>query len=161
MMLEKKHFARASALLSVAQNGSTILAPVIAAILIATIGIGGIFILDAASFLVAVGTLLGVSIPQPPATELGRRSHGNIFQEAGFSFRYILRIPSLLGLQLTFFFGNLLSIFGMVLMTPMILARTADSTAPWPPCKQWPGSVVSLVGSCFPSGAVQSAGSTA
>ncbi len=44
-MLDKRHFARANALMSVAQSGSTIFAPVIAAILIAIMGISGILML--------------------------------------------------------------------------------------------------------------------
>jgi len=128
-MLDKKHFARANALLSVAQSGSTIFAPVIAAILITMMGISGILILDAASFLLAIITLAIVAIPQPPKTELGEQAKSNIFREAAFGFRYIFRLPSLLGLQLTFFFGNLLSNFAGVLYAPMILARTANSAS--------------------------------
>lgn len=126
-MLEKKHFARASALLSVADSASGILAPMIAAILIVTIGIPGIILLDAASFVLAIITLLVVKIPQPPKTELTKEASGNLLKEAGFGFRYIFRSPSLLGLQLTFFFGNLLATFGFIVSTPMILARTANN----------------------------------
>jgi DHA3 family macrolide efflux protein-like MFS transporter len=126
-MLDKKHYARANALMSVAQSGSSILAPVFAALLMLSIGISGVILLDAISFLVAIITLALVAIPQPPRTELGEKSRSNLFQEAAFGFRYIFRIPSLLGLQLTFFFGNLLSNFAGVLYAPMILARTANS----------------------------------
>jgi DHA3 family macrolide efflux protein-like MFS transporter len=128
-MLDKKHFARANALMSVAQSGSTIFAPVIAAILIAVMGISGILMLDAASFLLAIITLAIVAIPQPPKTELGEQAKSNIFHEAAFGFRYIFRLPSLLGLQLTFLFGNLFSAFAGVLYAPMILARTANSAS--------------------------------
>ncbi|MEI6309057.1 MAG: MFS transporter [bacterium] len=126
-MLEKKHFARASALLSVADSASGILAPMIAAILVVTIGIPGIILLDAVSFVLAIITLLAVKIPQPPKTELTKEASGNLLKEALFGFRYIFRSPSLLGLQLTFFFGNLLATFGFIVSTPMILARTANN----------------------------------
>ncbi len=127
LMIEKKHFARASALLSLAQSGSTILAPIIAAVLIISIGIPGIIMLDAVTFLIAIGTLIIVLIPQPPKTGLAMKSQSNIFKEAGFGFRYIFGHPSLLGLQLTFFFGNLLASFAMILATPMILAHTNNN----------------------------------
>jgi DHA3 family macrolide efflux protein-like MFS transporter len=126
-MLQKKDFARASALLSVAQSGSNILAPVIAALLIISIGLPGIILLDTASFVIAILTLAVVVIPQPFKTELSEKAKGSLFQEALYGFRYIFGIPSLLGLQLTFFFGNLLSSFGGILFTPMVLARTANS----------------------------------
>ncbi len=128
-MLEKKHFARASALLSVADSASGILAPMIAAILVVTIGIPGIILLDAVSFVLAIITLLAVKIPQPPKTELTKEASGNLLKEALFGFRYIFRSPSLLGLQLTFFFGNLLATFGFIVSTPMILARTANNAS--------------------------------
>ncbi|MCX5975366.1 MAG: MFS transporter [Coprothermobacterota bacterium] len=126
-MLEKKHFGRANALMSVAQSGSTIMAPVLAAILMVSIGLSGIILLDSISFLAAILTLAIVAIPQPPKTELGEKSKSNLFREAAYGFRYIFRVPSLLGLQLTFFFGNLLSNLVGVLYVPMILARTANN----------------------------------
>ena len=127
MMLEKKHFARASALMSVAQSSSTILAPVIAAVLIVLIQISGIILLDAISFLIAIITLMLVIIPQPPKTELAKKARSNLLREAAFGFVYIAKYPSLLGLQLTFFFGNLLAAFGNILSTPMILAHTSNN----------------------------------
>ncbi|MCX5973807.1 MAG: MFS transporter [Coprothermobacterota bacterium] len=127
MMLEKKHFARASALMSVAQSSSTILAPVFAAVLIVLIKISGIILLDAVSFLIAIVTLLLVIIPQPPKTKLAQKARSNLLREAAFGFIYIAKYPSLLGLQLTFFFGNLLAAFGNILSTPMILAHTSNN----------------------------------
>lgn len=127
MMLEKKHFARASALMSVAQSSSTILAPVFAAVLIVLIQISGIILLDAISFLIAIITLMLVIIPQPPKTELAKKARSNLLREAAFGFTYIAKYPSLLGLQLTFFFSNLLEAFGIILSVPMILAHTSNN----------------------------------
>jgi hypothetical protein len=48
--------------------------------------------------------------------------------EAAYGFRYIFQRPSLLGLQLIFFFGNLFSGIGFILLAPMILSRTGNNS---------------------------------
>ena len=49
-------------------------------------------------------------------------------QEAAFGFRYIFARPSLLGLQLVFFFGNLCTGIAFTAVAPMILLRTDNDT---------------------------------
>jgi len=87
-------------------------------------------LVDVTTFVFAIGSLLIVFIPQPPRTEEGKQAQGNILKEATFGFKYIFARPSLLGLQLVFFFGNLFAGIGFTVLTPMVLARTgSDSTA--------------------------------
>jgi MFS transporter, DHA3 family, macrolide efflux protein len=125
LLVEKKHFARTSAMLSLAEEGSRVLAPILAAALIVTIKLEGIILIDIISFLVAIGTLLVVPIPQPSPSAAGLKAHGGLLKEAGYGFRYIFSNPSLLGLQLNFTMVNLLAM-STVLRTPMILARTGN-----------------------------------
>ena len=89
---------------------------------------GGILSIDVITFLVAIGALLVVVIPQPEATDEGLESKGSIWKEAAFGFRYIFKRPSLLGLQTVFMIGNFFAAMGYTLFAPMILART-DSNA--------------------------------
>jgi MFS family permease len=126
VMLPKEQYARASGMLSLAESSSGIVAPVLAGILLGTIGIAGIMTIDVVTFVFAIGTLLLVFIPQPEQTEAGREGQGSLWSEALYGFRYILARPSLLGLQLTFFGINLLSTFGWVLLAPLVLARTGN-----------------------------------
>jgi DHA3 family macrolide efflux protein-like MFS transporter len=126
-MVSKKQYGRASGMLSTAQFASGIFAPILAAALIVTpIGIGGILFIDILTFLVAIGALLIVHIPLPVVTEEGLRSKGSLWKESVYGFRYIVKRPSLLGLQLVFFSINLVAVFGNTVSTPMILARTAN-----------------------------------
>jgi hypothetical protein len=81
-------------------------------------------LIDIVTFLFAVGALLVIHVPQPERTQAGVEGKGSLLQEASYGFRYILRRPSLLGLQLTFLFVNLTAGFGNVLVNPMLLART-------------------------------------
>ena len=125
MLVEKKHFARTSAMLSLAEEGSRVLAPILAATLIVTIKLEGIILIDIISFLVALSTLLLVPIPQPKRSDAEIQAHGGLLKEAGYGFRYIFSNPSLLGLQINFIMVNLLAM-STVLRTPMILARTGN-----------------------------------
>lgn len=125
-MVSKKQYGRASGMLSMAQFGSNILAPVLAAILLVTIGITGILAIDIVTFLVAISALLFVHIPQPAVTEEGRKSKGSFWKESAYGFRYIVKRPSLLALQLIFFTVNLVVTFATTVMSPMLLARTGN-----------------------------------
>ena len=125
-MVSKKQYGRASGMLSMAQFGSNILAPVLAVILLTTIGIPGILAIDMVTFLVAIGALLFVHIPQPAVTEEGRKSKGSFWKESVYGFRYIVKRPSLLALQLIFFTVNLVVTFATTVMAPMLLARTGN-----------------------------------
>lgn len=127
MMLPKKEYARASGMLSMAGSASGIVAPILAGVLIALIGIGGIMTIDLITFGVAILTLVIVHIPQPQETEAGREGRGNLWQESLFGFRYILARPSLLGLQLVFFTINLIATLSFTLLAPMVLARTGNN----------------------------------
>jgi DHA3 family macrolide efflux protein-like MFS transporter len=49
-------------------------------------------------------------------------------KEAAYGFKYIFQRPSLLGLQLVFFIGNLFSGMSFTLLAPMILARTGSNS---------------------------------
>jgi MFS transporter, DHA3 family, macrolide efflux protein len=127
LMLSKEQYGRANGLMDLAGAGSNIFAPVLAGALLGIIGLEGLLIIDIVTFVFAVSTLAFVHIPQPPITEAGREAQGSIWREAAFGFRYILRRPSLLGLQLVFFSANFLSALGFTVLAPMILARTGNN----------------------------------
>ena len=124
-MIPKEHYTRASGMLSLAQAASGIFGPVAAGILLNVVETGGILVFDMASFVVAITALLLVHIPQPPAQAAERKS---LLEDSLFGFRYILARPSLLGLQLVFFFINFTSVLCFSLMAPMVLSRTGDDT---------------------------------
>jgi MFS family permease len=124
LMVPKAQYARADALLGLTESLSTIFAPLIAGVLLGITGITGILIIDIVSFSAALITLSIVYIPQPAVTEAGHEGKGSLLHEAAYGFRYIFRRPSLLGLQLVFFFGNLLGSMTFTLLAPMILSRT-------------------------------------
>ncbi len=127
VMIPKDQFTRSSAMIALAEWGSGIWAPIMAAALIGAIKLSGILIIDLTTMLLAVLALLIVTIPNPTRSKEGAESQGSIWKESLFGFKYILARPSLLGLQMVFFFGNFFAAFIGILSNPMILARTSNN----------------------------------
>jgi DHA3 family macrolide efflux protein-like MFS transporter len=126
-MVPKAQYARADALLGLAESIPFILAPIFASFLLGVISIAGVMVIDIVTFTAAVIALLLVHIPQPAMTQAGAESRKSFWVEITYGFRYIFARPSLLGLQLVFLFGNLLHGLSMSLQAPMILSRTGNS----------------------------------
>lgn len=127
LMVPKEQYGRVNGMMSLVEMGPGVLAPMMAGALLPFIGLTGILTIDVVTFVFAVGALMLVFIPQPKQTEEGKKAQGNVFKEASFGFRYIIQRPSLLGLQLIFFFANFFSGIGFAVVAPMILARTGNN----------------------------------
>jgi len=127
LMIPKAHYGRASGMISIAETGAGILAPVLAAVLITKIGIKGILIIDIITLIIALILLSLVSIPKLTRKEESTAEKGNFFKELAFGFKYLFSRASLLGLQLVFFFGNFFTSMAFTLMTPMVLARSGGN----------------------------------
>jgi MFS family permease len=127
LLVPKQQFGRVHGMISLAESGANILAPLLAGVLIVTTGLSAILLIDIVTFVFAIAVLLAVRIPQPAVTAEGRAGQGSLLKEAGYGFRYIVARPSLLGLQLVFFVGNLMASLGFTVMAPMILAQTGNN----------------------------------
>jgi len=127
-MIPKEQLGRANGLMSLIEAGPGVVAPLLAGALLPVISLTGILAVDVITFFFAVGALAFVHVPQPAQTEEGRKSQGSLLKEAGYGFRYIFSRPSLLGLQLIFFFGNLFAGIGNTVLAPMVLARTGQDS---------------------------------
>lgn len=127
-MVPKEQLGRANGLMGLMEAGPGVIAPLLAGALLPVLGLTGLLALDVATFFFAIGALLVVHVPQPKQTEEGKAAQGSMWKEAAFGFRYIFARPSLLGLQLIFFFGNLFSSIAFTVYAPMVLARTDQNT---------------------------------
>lgn len=127
-MVPKEQYGRANGMMSLVEAGPQVVAPLLAGMLLPIIGLTGILMLDVVTFLLAIGVLLIVHVPQPPRTKEGEQGQGSIWKEAAYGFKYIFARPSLLGLQLTFFVGNLFAGIAFTLLAPMILSRTGNDS---------------------------------
>jgi len=127
VMLPKEQYGRANGMMSLAESGSGIFAPLLAGAVLGIIGLGGVLFIDIATFLFAIAALALIQVPQPAVTDEGIKGRGNLLQEAAYGFRYILARPSLLGLQTVFLLGNFFGSLGYSVLAPMILARTGNN----------------------------------
>jgi MFS family permease len=127
-LVPKEQYGRANGMMSLIEAGPGVVAPLLAGALLPIIGLTGILVFDVVTFLLAIGALMIVHIPQPPRTEEGEQGKGSIWKEAAYGFKYIFARPSLLGLQMIFFVGNLFFGIAFTLLAPMILSRTGNDT---------------------------------
>ena len=126
-MVPKEQLGRANGMMSLLDAGPGVLAPILAGVLLPIVALTGILAIDVLTFFLAILALAIVFVPQPPKTAAGHEAQGSFWKEAAYGFRYIFARPSLLGLQLIFFAGNLFAGIANTLVTPMILARTANN----------------------------------
>ncbi len=127
-MVPKEQYSRANGLMSLVEAGPGVLAPLLAGALLPFIGLAGLLSIDIVTFFFAIGALLLVIVPKPVRTSAGDEARGSLWHEAIYGFRYIFRRPSLLGLQMVFFFGNLFFGIAFTLLAPMVLARTGSNS---------------------------------
>lgn len=127
-MVPKEQLGRANGMMSLIEAGPGVIAPILAGALLPLIGLTGILFFDVATFLLAIGALLIVHIPPPIRTQEGAQAQGGMLKEAAYGFKYIFARPSLLGLQLIFFAGNLFTGIGFTVLAAMILSRTGNDS---------------------------------
>lgn len=127
VMVPKAQYGRANGLVSLADSATIIVAPVLAGILLTAIGIGGVMVIDVVTFVLAIAAVLMVMVPQPARSVEGAAATGNLWSESLYGFRFIRQRKSLLGVQLTFTISNFFDAIGMILIAPMILARTGNN----------------------------------
>lgn len=127
-IVDKKQYARAGAMMGIAETTSGIFAPILGTAFYATIRLDGIFLIDITTCLIAVLLIALSRIPQPAIADSETDdSKGNLFYEAIYGFKYIWKRSSLFGLQMVFFFCNLLFGLYAILLSAMILARTDNN----------------------------------
>ena len=119
MLVPQRHFARASGMMQTSDAVSGILTPLIAGVLVTTIGLWGILAIDFATFLVAVGTLAAVRIPNPEPSGEPRRS---LLREAHDGWAFVRARPALLYLLIYFPIVNLATGMTSPLFTPLVLS---------------------------------------
>ncbi|NWF69535.1 MAG: MFS transporter [Chloroflexi bacterium] len=125
-LIPKAHYPRASGLISLAHYATTIAAPLLAGLLITVIGVAGVLMIDVATFLFAVGTLLWVRFPPRARAE---HTENGVWRNALFGFRYIAERPSLLGLLFITTLFTVMESLGYPLIAPLLLARTGGDEA--------------------------------
>ena len=127
LLVPKEHYGRASGLVQISEAVAQIASPVMAGALIGTIQVWGVMLIDFATFLFALVTLLVIRVPRPESTVEGKAGQGSLLHEAAYGWKYILARPGLLGLLLFFATTNFTSGIVGVLFTPLVLYFTTPA----------------------------------
>lgn len=122
LLVPPRHYARASGLRSVASLGADGVAPFAAGVALVWIGVAGVMLIDLATFLAALATLMVVRVPRPAASGA---TTGRFWAEMAGGARYVLERPGLRGLLVIFTGMNLFAALTYFAILPaMVLART-------------------------------------
>jgi MFS transporter, DHA3 family, macrolide efflux protein len=138
MLVSKKHYGRAAGMVQTGEALGFIVSPVVGGILLTIINLHGIFLVNFATFIFSVLTLLLVRIPSPAKTAEGEADKKSLLRETAFGWRYITLRPGLMALLIFFAVVNFLSGFILVLTTPLVLSFASPSVL---------GTVMSIAGS--------------
>lgn len=127
VILTKQDYARASGMRSLAQDSSRIVAPMVGGALMVWIGVGGVMLIDVATFLVATITL--AIVPLPAALRSSPAASTEPFTaRLAFGFQYIFARKGLLGLMLIFMGIELCAALTYFAVLPaLILARSGGN----------------------------------
>jgi MFS transporter, DHA3 family, macrolide efflux protein len=132
-LVSERHYQRANGLLGSSQSIATICGPMLGALLIATSGLGLILWVDLATFVVALATVQFAAPEEPgkPGEQAaaGPRARRRLLADSAAGLSYLFARPSLRGLTLVMFAVNLVMVFGMAVLQPMVLARTGGDTS--------------------------------
>ena len=117
---------RANAIQQMASPSAGLIAPAVAGVIYAMVGVEGAIAVDLFTFAVAIAVISFVRIPRPPVSEEGLAMAGTVWKEALGGLRYLWSKGTLLFLVLFIACVNFLVGGAMVLATPYILARTGS-----------------------------------
>lgn len=126
LLVPGRHLGRASGLVTTGDSLGLLLSPLLGGMLLVLIQVQGIFLIDFATFIFAVATLLLVRIPQPPKSGHAPANE-SLFKEITYGCAYVMARPGLFGLLLFFACTNFLGGFLTVLTAPLILSFTTGT----------------------------------
>jgi MFS family permease len=126
MLVPKEHLGRAGGMTQIGEAVSQLLSPALAGVLFVSIGLGGIILIDLFTFLVAVSTLLLVSIPEPVRAVPIPGVKPSLWKEIRFGWDYIMARRGLLLLLLYFATVN----FGFGFTNPLFVPLVLEISGP-------------------------------
>jgi hypothetical protein len=128
MLVPKSQYARASGMRSLSTSLGEMGAPLLAGTLLSFIGLGGVLLIDIATFLIAVSTLCWIRIPSPADDAESMATSRSTWSDLGIGFSFVLKRPGLVGLLIIYASINLIgTLTYLALMPTMVLARSGGN----------------------------------
>ena len=135
LLVPKAQLGRANGLVQLNDALSIVLAPGIAGALLVWFGLGGVLLVDALTFLFAVGSLAVVGFPRQEVH--GETSTGTVRGDVVAGWRWLRERPGLFGLLWVYAGVNFALSFGNVLFIPLVASFASEAAA---------GGVLSVAG---------------
>lgn len=130
VLVPKRHLGRANGLMQLSQ-AVTIAAPILAGVLLTSVGLRGVILVDLASFAVALGVLAAARLPASltrPDRSGGAGTAAGFWSDLGHGWRFLAGHRPLLLLVLFSAAYDLLFAFAAVLVRPLILGFASAAT---------------------------------
>jgi MFS family permease len=127
-LVPKAQFGRVNGLMQLGSGVGQMVAPVLAGALIGLAGLRAVLIVDLATFLFAVGTLLATQFPQLKSTSDKVGQKRSLISDLRAGWRYIVARPGLVALLVVFAVANYLVGNAEAVLTPMILSFASPGT---------------------------------
>jgi MFS family permease len=126
MLVPDEQRGRANALQQLTGPASGVVAPALAGVLYALVGLSGIILIDLITFAIAAVVVMLVHIPRPEQTAVGKAMQGSVWREFVGGLRFLWDWRPLFYLTLHVSLVNFLFSAAGVLFTPYLLARTGS-----------------------------------
>ena len=123
LLVPKEQFGRASGMIEFGQATAQTVSPLIAGLLLVVVQLVGVVLIDVATFLFAVTTLLLVRIPKPEKSEEAAEG-GSFWRDVGYGWKYVVARPGLFVLLIFFAAVNFSAAAIGVLIPPLVLSFT-------------------------------------
>lgn len=145
ILVSKKDFGRANGMIQLGQASGKLFSPMIAGVLISIIQLNGIILIDFATFIFALITLLIARFPQIKNNIEKQAKKETFWQEIKYGWHYLYLRPGLMILLMFFVVTDFAIGLAQVLITPMVLSFTNAQVL---------GSILSIGGSGWLIGAI-------
>ena len=122
LLVPQQQLTRVMSLVQMGVAANRVIVPMMAGALLVTIQMHGVLLVDFATFIVGIGTLLAVKFPQAAPAETEKLKQGSFLQEMGYGWRYVKARPGLLGLLVFHAFRTFLLGLVSVLIVPLGLS---------------------------------------
>lgn len=129
LLVPRNQYARASGLVQLAGSIGRVAAPAIAAAVVASGGLTVLFVVDLATFGVALATLAAVAFPRPPTAPDDAEHRSGLLAEARSGWTFVTERRGLLLLLFSFGLVNFSFSAQSVLLLPLLLTLGSETAA--------------------------------
>jgi DHA3 family macrolide efflux protein-like MFS transporter len=128
MLVPKSQLGRANGMRQIEQSLARVVSPALAGLLVSMILTQGVILIDFATFLFSITTLLFIRLPKLPAGISESKSEGSLFGELIYGWKYIASRRGLQALMVLFAVSNFLVGMVTVLFMPLVLTSASPAT---------------------------------